>query len=77
MHQGLKDLMTSERGTICVLLIVVSSVFVLAGKLPVDTWIAFAKWIATVLVASKTITGAVETWNGSNAPPVGQSPNAP
>lgn len=72
MSQGLKDLFASERGTVCVLLILVSVVLVIAGKLDVAMWITFAKWIATVLVASKTMTGAIETWTGTNSPVVAQ-----
>lgn len=72
MHQGLKDLLLSERGTICVLLIAASTFLVVIGRLDIASWLVFAKWIATVLVASKTVTGAVETWTGANAPPAGQ-----
>lgn len=72
MHQGLKDLLTSERGTICVVLILASTLLVMTGKLSVDAWMAYTKWIAGLLVASKTVTGAVETWTGSNAPAAAQ-----
>lgn len=72
MQQGFKDLLASERGALCVLLVVASTALVIAGKLGVDAWLTYTKWIATVLVASKTVTGAIETWTGSNAPPVGQ-----
>lgn len=75
--QGLKDLLSSERGWASLLLLVLSFVLVLVGKLSVDAWMTFAKWIATVLLASKTITGAVETWTGSNAPPAGQPATTP
>ena len=68
MHQGLKDLLSSERGTLCILLIIASTVLVLVGKLDAQTWITFVKWIGTILVASKTVTGAIETWTGSNTP---------
>ena len=77
MHQGLKDLLSSERGTICILLIVASTILVLAGKLDINAWVTFSKWIATVLVASKTVTGAVETWTGSNIPDAGHSTTTP
>lgn len=60
--QGAKDLINSERGIFCLFLIAASSVFVMTGKMTTDAWITFAKWIAITLVASKTVTGAVETW---------------
>jgi hypothetical protein len=68
MHQGLKDLLASERGALCVLLVLASLVLVVLGRLTVDAWLAYTKWIATVLVASKTVTGALETWVAAPEP---------
>lgn len=59
--QGIDDLLHSERGVFCVLALVAITVLVAIGKIDGATWIAFAKWLALALVASKTVTTAVET----------------
>lgn len=75
MHQGLKDLLLSERGTFCILLVIAATLLAFLGKLDAQTWISFMKWVAITLVASKTITGAVETVTGG--PAVGQPTTTP
>lgn len=59
--QGISDLFGSERGTFCIVLVVVSGVLVGFGSITSEAWIDYTKWIATVLVASKTVTSAIET----------------
>lgn len=61
MMQGAKDLLASERGVFAVLLVLTITLLVVLGKLTGQDWLAFAKWIAITLIASKTITGVVET----------------
>lgn len=63
-HQGLKDLLTSERGTFCLLLVIAATALVLAGRLDTASWLTFMRWLAMLLVASKTVTGSVQTWAG-------------
>lgn len=58
---GLTDLLESERGIICVLLITASTILVIVGKLSAEDWLTYTKWIAVTLIASKTVTGTVET----------------
>ena len=60
IHDGIKDLFASERGVFCILLLIAATFLAFFGKVTADEWLAFAKWLATVLVASKTVTGAVE-----------------
>lgn len=61
MMQGGRDLIASERGFLCIVLVLTSTVLALVGKIPADQWLEYTKWIAVTLVASKTVTGAVET----------------
>jgi hypothetical protein len=58
---GITDLLQSERGIISIFLIVASTVLVIVGALPIEEWITYTKWIAVTLIASKTVTGAIET----------------
>jgi len=58
---GITDLLESERGIICILLIIASTVLVIVGKLTAEDWLTYTKWIAVTLIASKTVTGTVET----------------
>ena len=60
--QGTKDLLDSERGVFCIVLTLASFVFVAIGKMTIDQWIEYTKWIAVTLVASKTVTGVIETY---------------
>lgn len=60
IHDGIKDLFASERGVFCILLLVAATVLAVFGTVTSQQWLDFAKWLATVLVASKTVTGAVE-----------------
>lgn len=67
MMQGGVDLLKSERGVFCIVLVIACTVLVALGKLTAENWIDFVKWIAITLVTSKTLTGAVETWTGKSA----------
>lgn len=70
MKQGTIDLLNSERGTLCVLLVLAATILAIIGLLAVDEWVSYTKWIATVLVASKTVTAAVETMRSNQPPPL-------
>lgn len=61
MKQGAIDLLNSERGVLCVLLVIAVTVLVIVGKVSADDWLNYTKWIAITLVASKTVTSALET----------------
>ena len=58
---GLKDLLASERGVISLAAILAATVLVALGKLSATQWLAFVQALVMALVASKTVTGAIET----------------
>lgn len=59
---GLKDLLYSERGVFCILLVVASTVLAAFGVITGQMWIDFNKYLAIALVGGKTLTTAVETY---------------
>lgn len=59
---GMKDLLASERGVFCIAVLLIASVLVFLGKLDGASWLDFAKYLTTALVASKTVTTAVDTY---------------
>lgn len=61
MKTGTVDLLNSERGTLCVVLVIASTILVALGKISAQEWLEYTKWIAVTLVAGKTITSAIET----------------
>jgi hypothetical protein len=63
--QGARDLLSSERGTFCLALLITVTLLVIIGKITGIDWLTYTKWIALTLVASKTVTGAVETITGA------------
>lgn len=70
MKQGTLDLLSSERGTICVLLVLASTILVITGFLTAEQWLTYTQWICVTLVASKTVTGAIETLRGPAPAPL-------
>lgn len=58
--QGAIDLVESERGLFCIVALVFATVLVALGKLPAASWLDFTKYLVGILVASKTVTGAIE-----------------
>lgn len=58
---GLRDLLGSERGVISIAAILGATVLVIVGKLTANQWLTFVQAIVMALVASKTVTGAIET----------------
>jgi hypothetical protein len=59
--RGLRDLLSSERGAWCAVVLIISIVFMLTRQLTSESWIDLIKFLTMVLVASKTVTTAVET----------------
>jgi undecaprenyl pyrophosphate phosphatase UppP len=59
---GLTDLLQSERGVFCIVALICATVLGIANQLTVDQWLDFAKWLSAFLIASKTVTTAVETF---------------
>lgn len=66
--QGIFDLLDSERGVFCVLLVFCCTIFVVVGKMSVDQWISYTQATGAVLVASKTVTGVAETMAKRSTP---------
>jgi hypothetical protein len=59
--QGLADLAESERGVWSITVLVLTTVLVVLNKLTGEQWLDFVKYLSAALLASKTITTAVET----------------
>ena len=59
--QGARDLLASERGVFCILVVVACTILVLFGHVTGDKWIELIKWVAISLVITKTVTGAMES----------------
>lgn len=74
--QGARDLIASERGWFCLLLLVAATVLAVLKIITGGDWLTFAKYLVVTLVASKTATGAIETLTGkvaSTSPPTSSS----
>jgi hypothetical protein len=56
--QGAIDLLDSDSGIVCVVLIVSATVAMFLGRISSDAWMTYTQVIAGMLVAHK----AVETW---------------
>jgi Na+(H+)/acetate symporter ActP len=69
---GLSDLLKSERGVFCIIALVISAVLVVLGHMTTDAWVSFIQYLTTVLVASKTITTAVELAKKPSTPPAAE-----
>lgn len=54
------DLLQSERGVFCIVALVACTTLVAFGKLTGDQWLDLTKYLVGFLVASKTVTTAVE-----------------
>lgn len=61
---AITDLWKSERGLLCVLVILAASAFVLAGKMAIGDWETFVMVVFGTYVGGKTVTSAVETLKG-------------
>lgn len=58
--QGAKDLLDSERGVFCVLMLVAATVLCVLKIINGDSWMTFAKYLVVALVTSKTLTGGLD-----------------
>lgn len=76
IHDGIKDLFASERGVFCILLLVAATLLAFFGKVTADQWIDFTKWLVTILVASKTVTGVAQIMKPAQQP-ASSSPATP
>ena len=54
-----KNFINSEKAVAVGLLVVAASVLAALGKMSIDQWIDYTKWMATVYVGGKSIQGAV------------------
>jgi hypothetical protein len=54
---GIKALLNSEKGLICVALIIGSTVLTAVGKLTVEQWQTYTTWIFGTYVVGKTVQG--------------------
>ena len=61
MMNGAVDLLHSERGVFSIFALICATTLALFAGLTIDQWLDFAKYLVGFLVASKTITTAVET----------------
>jgi uncharacterized membrane protein YbhN (UPF0104 family) len=59
---GVSDLLKSERGVFCIFALLCATVLAAFQQLTTDQWLEFTKWLTAFLVASKTVTTAVETF---------------
>jgi hypothetical protein len=60
MMGGTKDLLASERGVFCILILVAATVLAALKVITGADWLTLAKWLAVALVTSKTVTGAAD-----------------
>lgn len=66
--QGARDLIASERGWFCLLLLAAATVLAVLKVITGADWLTFAKYLVVTLVVSKTATGAIETLTAKTAP---------
>lgn len=60
--KGAKDLIESERGIFCILVLIAATILAIVKVITGEVWGALVKWIALSLVMSKTATGALDQW---------------
>lgn len=66
--QGAKDLLQSERGVFCIGALLMATLLTFLKVIDGLMWLDFVKWLTTALVASKTVTSAVETYTAKKSP---------
>lgn len=76
---AIADLWKSERGLVAVVLILAMSTLTALGNFSGAQWLDYTKWIATVYIGSKTVTGAVAMLSAPKEPPdeLGVAPAKP
>lgn len=65
--RGALDLLESERGVFAILIVVAATVLTAVGKLSTEDWLTFVKWISVTLIASKTVTTAIQSFADKGA----------
>lgn len=74
---AIADLWNSERGLVAVLLILAMSVLTGIGVFTGAQWIDYTKWLATVYIGSKTVTGAVQLFSAKSEATSAPTPVTP
>ena len=62
MTNGITDLFHSERGVWAIAVLLLVTVLVIIGKVTGEQWLDLVKYLSVAILASKTITTAVETY---------------
>lgn len=62
MTNGIADLFHSERGVWAIAVLLLVTALVLLGKISGEQWLDLVKYLSVAILASKTITTAVETY---------------
>jgi hypothetical protein len=68
--QGAKDLIASERGIFCLLVLIAATMLAIIRIITGQSWLDFTKWLTITLVASKTATTAVDAVMAKKPMPV-------
>lgn len=66
---AITDLWRSERGLLCLALIIAATVLAAMSVLTTAEWLDYTKWIFLTYVVGKSVTSAVETIKGQPIPP--------
>lgn len=69
MLEGFKSLLASEKAIAGGMLIIASTVLVIAGSMTVVDWQAYTRDIFIVYVSGKTVQGAVASWTEAKKAP--------
>jgi len=68
MLEGIKALLSSEKAIAAGVLVFLSGVFVLTGKMTVDAWQNYTQWVLGIYVTGKTVQGSVSAWASTKTP---------
>ncbi len=71
---AIKDLWASERGLLCLAIIVAATVLRGLAMMTTDQWIELVKWVFVTYAAAKTVTGAFQIAKGGTADPETNAP---
>lgn len=72
--QGAKDLLGSERGVFCLLVLIAATLLAILKIITGADWLTFSQAMMLALVGSKTMTGALDQW--LNKPAAVSAPTA-
>ena len=68
--KGAKDLIESERGIFCLIVLIAATLLAIIRIITGQSWLDFTKWLTITLVASKTATTAVDAVMAKKPMPV-------